>query len=416
MSSRNKSSFVGFAVALVCAVGLMAWLASSSSLKASNGSAAPLAFISPIGDPRLSLSKRVDNSAPAPGAQINYTLSYSNTNSGSQGFNVRLYDFLPAGVQFLSSNPPVTPAPNGVLLFTAPSVGPGTENHNVTVQVRVLEGYPQLANHALVVADGVTPTFASLVTNVSQPPAGQLRLTKLGDSFVLINGQLVYELRVDNIGTTTVANVSVADVLPAGVSFVGASPAPVSVTLPLLSWSLGDLGPGQSRSVMLTTTAPSTIGMITNTAFADASQAAMVTALYSTQVLSEGVILRITKDAPTQISVGDPLVYTLHYSNIGNQQATGVLVTDTLPTGITVTAVSPTPLSQTPQRVVWQFSTLNAGAGGQIVITATVGGPAGRTLHNVADITAQPGSYPGHAERDTYIRLYMLYLPITLKN
>jgi len=416
MSSRNKSSFVLFVVALVCAVGLMAWLSSSASLKASDGPAAPLAFISPIGDPRLSLSKRVDNSAPAPGAQINYTLSYSNTNSGSQGFNVRLYDFLPAGAQFVSSNPPVTPDPSGVLLFTAPSVGPGTENHDVTVQVRVLEGYPQLTNHALVVADGVTPTFASLVTSVSQPPAGQLRLTKLGDPFVLVNGQLVYELRVDNIGTTTVADVSVADVLPAGVSFVGASPAPVSVTLPLLSWSLGDLGPGQSRSVMITTTAPSATGVITNTAFADASQAAMVTALYSTQVLSEGVILRITKDGPAQVSVGDPLVYTLRYSNIGNQQATGVLVTDTLPTGITVTAVSPTPFSQTAQRVVWQFSSLNAGASGQIVVTATVGGPAGRTLHNVADITAQPGSYPGHAERDTWVRFHILYLPIVLRN
>jgi len=65
---------------------------------------------------------------------------------------------------------------------------------------------------------------------------------------------------------------------------------------------------------------------------------------------------------------------------------------------------------------VWQFSSLNAGASGQIVVTATVGGPAGRTLHNVADITAQPGSYPGHAERDTWVRFHILYLPIVLRN
>ena len=411
----NQSPQAWLAVALVCAIGMVAWLASTSHLKASDGSMAPLTFISPIGDPRLSLSKRVDNSAPAPGTQINYTLSYSNTNPGSQGFNVRLYDFLPAGVQFLGSSPAATPDANGVLLFTAPSVGPGTENHNVSVQVRVLDGYPQLTNHALVVADGVTPTFASRVTNVSQP-LGQLRLTKTGDSAALINTQVAYVLRCENTGGAPLFDVSLADVLPAGLTFVGASPPPNVATLPLLRWSLGDLDPGQSRSVVITTTAPALPVVVTNTALAAARQAPMTTTLYSTQVVTQGAILKVTKTgAPSQVSVGDVLVYTLVYSNAGNLTATGIIVTDTLPAGITVVSANPPPSSQTTQRMTWQFGSLAAHAGGKIVITTTVGGPAGRTLHNVVDIRAQPGSFPGHAELDTFVRQYKIYLPMVMR-
>ena len=238
------TSGVWFVIALVCMLALVAWLSSTSGLTASARVPVSLTFISPIGNPRLSLAKRVDNSAPAPGSQINYTLSYSNTNPGSQAFNVRLYDFLPAGVQFLSSNPPVTPDANGVLLFTAPSVGPGTEDHSVTVQARVLDGYPQLRNYGVVAADAVTPTYATLVTTVSQPPPGQLRVTKTGYPAMLVNGQLVYVLRCDNVGATALADVSLVDVLPGGVSLSAASPAPNVAALPLLRWSLGDLAPG----------------------------------------------------------------------------------------------------------------------------------------------------------------------------
>jgi uncharacterized repeat protein (TIGR01451 family) len=351
-----------------------------------------------------------------PGAQINYTLSYSNTNPGSQAFSVRLYDFLPAGVQYLSSYPSATPYPNGVLLFTAPSVGPGTENHDVLVQVRVLEGYPQLNNSALIVADGVTPTHASLVTSVSQPPPGQVRLTKLGDPAALVNSQLVYVLRCDNVGTTMVFNVSLADVLPAGLVWVDTSPPPDVATPPLLRWSLGDLAPGQNRSVVVTTTTSASPGVITNTALAAASQSALTTTLYSTQVVTQGAILRVTKEgSASEVSVGDTLVYTLRYSNAGNLPAAGVTLTDTLPSGITIVGVQPQPDNQTAQQLTWQLGSLGAGAGGQVVITATVGGPAGRTLHNVADITAQPGSFPDHAELDTVVRRYTLLLPIVFK-
>jgi uncharacterized repeat protein (TIGR01451 family) len=254
-------------LSLIVGVGLGGWLLTTPGLKASPY-LAPLTFASPIGAPQLSLAKTVNNSAPVPGEQISYTLRYSNTQPGTQAFNVQLYDFLPAGAQFISANPPATPYPNGVLLFTAPSVGPGTENNTVTVQVRVAEGYPQLINHALIMADGVTPTVVSLLTNVIQSPSNRLRLIKSGYPQVLPNGQLVYTLLATNLSAVTVGAVTVVDVMPGGLPLVSAVPAPDLTALPLLRWSLGDLGPAESRTIVITTTAPAAAGVITNSAIA----------------------------------------------------------------------------------------------------------------------------------------------------
>ena len=103
--TRSKWSVLLIVVMLIGAIGLLTWLMPTSRSRAAVEGPGSAAFISPIGDPQLSVRKQVDNPAPVPGSVLNYTLSYSNTNPGSTAFAVRLYDFLPAGVQFLSSNP-----------------------------------------------------------------------------------------------------------------------------------------------------------------------------------------------------------------------------------------------------------------------------------------------------------------------
>lgn len=389
------------------------WLLSAPALNASNTPLAALTFQSPIGNPQLALDKTVDNDTPQPNNEIIYTLAYSTTNPGSQAFNVWLYDFLPAGVQFVSANPPPASYANGVLLFSAASVE--TETVAVTVRARVLAGYEQLHNHALVVADGVTPIHASLLTSVAQP-LGRLRLVKTGYSHVLVNNELIYSLSCENTGDIIVDDVTLVDVLPTGLPLIAASPAPDVVTLPLLQWSLGQLGPGEMRTVVVTTTAPTFGGVITNTALVDAWQSAMTQTVFSTQIIPTGAILQVTKEgsAPA-VGVGDELVYTLRYKNMGDATATGVVLTDTFPSDISVDGVYPPAASLTDQQGVWNLASLAPSATGEIVITTTVGGSSDRTLHNVVAITGDD-SFPGHAELNTQVRCIRLYLPLVMKN
>ena len=414
----TKQLFNRSVIALACVAGLLSlglWLLSLPQPSAAD----TFPFdspIPPVGDPQLELAKTVDNDKPQVGDEIEYTLTYANTKPGTQAFNVRLYEFLPAGVQFLSSNPNPTAYQDKALLFTAPSIGPTTDETQVNVRVRVLEGYDQLYNHSLVVADGVIPAHAALLTRVTQPPAW-LRLVKTGHSAVLVNDVLVYTLMCQNTGETTVNQVTLVDVLPTGLPLVNASPMPDKATLPVLVWSLGDLGPGERRTVVITTTAPASTGVITNTALVDARQRVVTQTLFATRVISAGTILRVTKtgSAP-MVRVGDELVYVLGYENAGNEPATGVKLTDTFPIDIVVNAANPAPSQLTDQQGMWTLDTLNPGGSGQIVITTTVMGTGDRTLLNRADITAQPGSYPGYAELETDVRSLRLYLAILMKS
>jgi uncharacterized repeat protein (TIGR01451 family) len=185
----------------------------------------------------------------------------------------------------------------------------------------------------------------------------------------------------------------------------------------MVRWSLGSLNPAETKSIVITTTAPGAVGVITNSAIANAWQNVMTQTLFSTQVVNAGAILQLAKtgSAPV-VRVGETLVYTLPYENTGNVTATTVRLTDTLPSGVTVVGTSLPPASQTAQQLVWNLGALNVGQQGQIVVTTTVGGPWNRTLLNVADLTGQAGSFPGHAELSTIIPIFKLFLPLIMKN
>ena len=406
-SLAAKSILVLVAVAGLWLLGT--WLVSAPPSSASYARLAPAPFRSPIGDVELSLVKTVDNDAPQPGDVIEYTLAFSTTNEGSQAFNVHVYDFLPAGVVAVK---PL--APNGMIEFQVPTIT--TTNVLTTVRVRVLEGYEQLYNHALLTADFLTSTHASLLTSIDQP-ALRLSLSKLGHTAVLTNSTLVYTIRCENTSDITVNDVTVTDILPGGLTLIGTSPPPDEESLPVLSWSLGDLAKNEDRVIVITTTSPSEAGVITNTVLADARQRVMTHTLFATQVVTEGAILEVKKSGSApKVDLGDELVYTLRYENIGNQLATGVVLTDTLPSDITVTGVYTSTAVSTSQRLVWDLGTLSPTVPGKVVFTTTVEGVGDRWLHNKADITGQPGSFSGYAELYTRVRLVFIYMPLIMRN
>ena len=361
----------------------------------------------------LALNKVVDNTAPQPGDTIDYTLAYANTALGSQAFNVRLYDFLPAGVQFLSASQSPDVNADGILMFTAPSVGPGTTPTSITVTVRVLSGHESLYNQAIVTADGITPTADSLLIQ-TVPATGHLTLTKTGDLAALLGGEIAYTLRCENTGPVAYHNVEIIDVLPTGATLAGASVTPALANPPLLKWSVGSLPVGGSWEVNLTVHAPAHTGLVTNTASLHAPTHTSVQTLLGTTIITEGAILYVDKTGKAAASPGEELVYTLQYGNNGNTTATGVTLTDTLPSGVTATGAAPAPTSTSGDLWVWEIASLAPGAGGSIVITTTIDATAGGTLRNAAAITA-PAAWPGSDTLRTEVRPRTIYLPLVMK-
>jgi uncharacterized repeat protein (TIGR01451 family) len=115
------------------------------------------------------------------------------------------------------------------------------------------------------VQTGLTPT--AIVISPGKALVASLAITKTAVPTIVIQGTTVtYTMAVTNGGPSSSTGVTVTDVLPAGLTFVSATPSQGTCTGPTtVTCSLGTLANGATASVSLTATATAA-GTITNTA------------------------------------------------------------------------------------------------------------------------------------------------------
>jgi uncharacterized repeat protein (TIGR01451 family) len=103
-----------------------------------------------------------------------------------------------------------------------------------------------------------------------------------------------------------------------------------------LSLKLGDLAPGASTTNIAVRLKTTQRGKICNTASAEASNAAKVSAEACTVIQQPGVkIVKTTTD--NEILIGRTATYNIEVSNTGDVTETGVVVTDVAAAGTTIT-------------------------------------------------------------------------------
>ena len=101
------------------------------------------------------------------------------------------------------------------------------------------------------------------------------------------------------------------------------------------------------------------------------------------------LVLQKSVSPVTVLEPGDPIQYTLVFSNVGVLTATDVLITDTFPVLLTDVSVTST-LPLTPTGTAWAVGTLPPGAGGIITVTTTISPllSSELTFTNTATITS----------------------------
>src|SRR5205814_1462652 len=149
-----------------------------------------------------------------------------------------------------------------------------------------------------------------------------------------------------NNSQTAVTNIVVSDPLPAGFTYVGLSASPAAFSAPTAGtngtvvWHLASLGAGGSSQTFTVDAIATVPGATVNTVTVSSSEAATVTASASLSV--NGPVLAINKVGSTSsiIAPVNPATvtvdYVIQYANIGNGDATGVTLTDVVPTGFTL--------------------------------------------------------------------------------
>lgn len=184
---------------------------------------------------------------------------------------------------------------------------------------------------------------------------------------VTTGSNIVYNLTVTNTSASVVNGVVITDTLPTGVTFVGADHT-VSQNANVLVFTIGDLQPNNDfETVMVTVTVNAASGPVVNSAVAGSDKGSTVPSTVSHNIGSPVPNLQITKtsERPKVLQVGTLITYTIRVTNSGDANATQVVISDTLPAGVTLVG-TPTTVPSTlevgivSKTVVVTASTLGA--------------------------------------------------------
>ncbi len=219
----------------------------------------------------------------------------------------------------------------------------------------------------------------------------------------LVGDTLTYTLRYGNNGPQDAINGVVQDVLPLGVTFVSADPAPTSTSGTggandpvILTWNIGDLAVGATGelSVVATINAGQEDETLLNLAtISNDRQETDLTNNDDDAVTYVGSLTNVylLKDGPATTGLGQTITYTLSYGNNGTASAENVSVSDVLPTGVTFVSATPAISSQNGQTLTWgRLGTLASGEMDVITLTVAITTNAdfvGQQLHNVATVS-----------------------------
>jgi len=334
------------------------------------------------------------------GGILTYTVLVTN-NGPSPATNVVMTDVLPAGVTFSSatSTQGSVSEASGTVTASLGTLASG-ESETITIIVDVAgttvgtitntatvagtENESNLANNSATEPTTVVPIIDLAVTKSDTPDP------------VNAGGILTYTVLVTNNGPSPATNVVLTDALPTEVSFDSATPSQGSVSESggTVTANLGSLASGASATVtIVATVADSALGTITNTASVAATETETNTANNvdtEPTTVTPVIDLSITKsDDVDPVDAGGTLVYTLTIANAGPSTATGVMVTDVLPSDVAFTSVTSSQGSSTESggTISTDLGTLASGASATVTITVSVAGTAVGTFTNNASVT-----------------------------
>ncbi len=351
-----------------------------------NNTAPETTVILPHAD--LAVSKTGAPSPLAAGKTLTYTLVVTNFGP-STAQSVTLTDTIPSTVTLNT----VTPSQGSCSGSATIVCDFGTLAANDTVTVTITVTPTQLGtleNIATVAA--ASPTDRDTANNTATVSVhitleADIRLGMTAAPNPVIAGETItFTLPVTNFGPSGATNITIADVLPAGLTFSGGSAGCTAVGQ-TVTCAVGSLTAGNAAAVSIVAqTSPALTATIANTATASAYEydpASGNNTATATTAVSTRADLQLTQtDNPDPVNATEIVTYTLTLTNAGPSDAQSVMLTDTLPSGFA--AQSAAGCIAIGQNITCAIGTLAAGNVAVRQITAQVDGDAAGTFNNSA--------------------------------
>ncbi|MCE9605819.1 MAG: DUF11 domain-containing protein [Planctomycetia bacterium] len=235
----------------------------------------------------------------------------------------------------IAGGPPAGFAPSGsqIIEVTTNALGqapveifqqqPGAGTNTVNIQVIRPADWPGGDGTQLAVGTGSTQMTWSTT-------ASGLSIDKSGPAEVAVGGTVTYRIDVRNPSDLSARLLTVTDAIPNTLTLIGSNP-PALVTGSTVTWQLGDLPAGQSRSLELSFRT-SQAGIINNCATVRSADGVSAQDCAATTVTSPSV--EITMVAPQQAAVGEDITFVTTVTNRGSTKATGIVLIDRFDDGL----------------------------------------------------------------------------------
>ncbi|MBD3256752.1 MAG: DUF11 domain-containing protein, partial [Candidatus Lokiarchaeota archaeon] len=324
--------------------------------------------------PVLTITKRDYPDPVTAGHTLRYDLIISN-HGNANATTITLTEYYDPHTNVIYTNPPADAGSENRVWTTLPTLVVG-EPQTVEVVVQVSSPLPVgavLTNLVTLESGQTAPVTVTEVTSVAS--ASELTVSKVDSSDPVEAGEeIVYFITYQNGGTAPAEDVVITEAYDSRVNFLSASPAPKYGTTNV--WEIGDLGVGDSGviQVRVEVDTPLTDGtLLTNQVMIDSRYTSPLTDSETTTVSSSPDMAFSVTDQPDPVEAGDPLDYTLHYANVGNADATQVVVTATLDGFVTFDSATPPPTDGSGQVWYWELDTISGeGGSGEIIINVDV--------------------------------------------
>jgi uncharacterized repeat protein (TIGR01451 family) len=346
----------------------------------------------------LSITKSDDVDPVDAGADLTYTLTVSNAGP-NDGTNTVVTDMVPAGTSFVSADAGGIESGGMVTWNLGDVASGGSTTVHLVVHVdpaRTLD----LSNTATV---GSAVTDPDATDNIATEPTAvqtlaDLSITKTASApSVNVGDEVTYTLTSHNAGPSDATNVTVTDPLPAGVAYDSATPSKGTCTEAsgTVTCQLGTIASGSDVTIEVVVTTLA-VGDVTNsaTASSDVSDpndsnnvASATTTVNQTASGRARADLAVSKTSDTdRPPAGGTITYTIVVANDGPGDATGVVVADALPHGLSYLSSQATQGAYALTTGLWTAGSIADGSSATLVMRVRVDAVGGSAIENVATI------------------------------
>ncbi|MBJ8103255.1 MULTISPECIES: beta strand repeat-containing protein [Bacillus cereus group] len=312
----------------------------------------------PVLDAMITMAKSVDQTLVTLGDTITYTTILTN-NGNTSATNITFTDLIPDGTTFVSDSVTI----NGITQLglnpnTGITIGSIAPNSSIAIAFQVTATSTPvqnpIANTATAsytfIADPNAPIVSRTATSntvfTTINTATILSSKQVDTSFSHIGDILTYTVTLTNNGNSSAQNVIFTDTVPNGTTFIANSFSingiPQSGANPVNGVNIGPITAGTTVNVsfqvnVISLPTENPIVNFSSTSYQLVSPPDAETSIsnpVSTQI-REAILSMTKNESVSYTDIGQTAFYTTSISNIGNTDATNIVFTDVLPSGLT---------------------------------------------------------------------------------